>query len=85
MNIEAKEYKGFEIISQDDIPDCSSKGIYLRHKKTGLEVFHLFLELLQKIQKVQLILQNILFYVDLKNFLYEILLLTLKINHLKHI
>ena len=44
MNIEAKEYKGFEIISQDDIPDCSSKGIYLRHKKTGLEVFHLLNE-----------------------------------------
>lgn len=38
----AKEYKGFEILSQEDIPDCSSKGIYLRHKKTGLEVFHLF-------------------------------------------
>lgn len=44
MNIDAKEYKGFEIISQDDIPDCSSKGIYLRHKKTGLEVFHLLNE-----------------------------------------
>ncbi|MCR5614400.1 insulinase family protein [Treponema sp.] len=34
-------YKGFELIRETDIPDCSSKGIYLRHKKTGLEVFHL--------------------------------------------
>ena len=34
-------YKNFEIISITDIPDCSAKGIYLRHTKTGLEVFHL--------------------------------------------
>ena len=36
-----KEYKGFEVISEHQIPDCASQGIYLRHKKTGLEVFHL--------------------------------------------
>lgn len=36
-----KSYKGFELISETEIPDCSSTGIYLRHKKTGLEVFHL--------------------------------------------
>ncbi len=36
-----KNYKGFELISETEIPDCSSTGIYLRHKKTGLEVFHL--------------------------------------------
>lgn len=41
MDFNTKEYKGFELISYEDIPDCSSKGIYLRHKKTGLEVFHL--------------------------------------------
>lgn len=34
-------YKGFDLISETQIPDCSSKGIYLRHRKTGLEVFHL--------------------------------------------
>lgn len=34
-------YKGFELINETEIPDCSSTGIYLRHKKTGLEVFHL--------------------------------------------
>lgn len=36
-----KSYKGFDLISETEIPDCSSTGIYLRHKKTGLEVFHL--------------------------------------------
>lgn len=34
-------YKGFELISIKDVPDCASTGIYLRHKETGLEVFHL--------------------------------------------
>lgn len=37
----SKSYKGFDLISVQDIPDCSSKGIYLRHRKTGLEVYHL--------------------------------------------
>ena len=37
----SKTYKGFDLISVQDIPDCSSKGIYLRHRKSGLEVFHL--------------------------------------------
>ena len=37
----SKSYKGFDLISVKDIPDCSSKGIYLRHRKSGLEVFHL--------------------------------------------
>ena len=36
-----KSYKGFDLISVQDIPDCASKGIYLRHRKTGLEVYHL--------------------------------------------
>ena len=34
-------YKGFDLISISDIPDCESKGLYLRHRKTGLEIFHL--------------------------------------------
>lgn len=37
----SKSYKGFDLISVQDIPDCSSKGIYLRHRQSGLEVFHL--------------------------------------------
>ena len=36
-----KEYKGFELISIKEVPDCAGSGIYLRHKKTGLEIFHL--------------------------------------------
>ena len=35
-------YKGFDLISLSDISDYESKGIYVRHRKTGLEVFHLF-------------------------------------------
>jgi presequence protease len=34
-------YKGFDLISVTEVPDCESKGIYLRHRKTGLDVFHL--------------------------------------------
>jgi presequence protease len=34
-------YKGFDCISEKIIPDCESRSIYLRHLKTGLEVFHL--------------------------------------------
>lgn len=34
-------YKGFDLISETEVPDCSSIGVYLRHRKTGLEVFHL--------------------------------------------
>jgi len=37
----SKKYKGFEVLDITEIPDCESTGIYLRHKKTGLEVFHL--------------------------------------------
>lgn len=36
-----ESYKGFDLISETEIQDCSSTGIYLRHRKTGLEVFHL--------------------------------------------
>lgn len=34
-------YKDFELLSVKEIPDCKSIGIYLRHKKTGLDVYHL--------------------------------------------
>ena len=36
-----ESYKDFKLISKHKIPDCDSEGIYLRHEKTGLEVFHL--------------------------------------------
>lgn len=36
-----KDYKDFLLISIDDIPDYKAKGIYLRHKKTGLEIYHI--------------------------------------------
>ncbi len=34
-------YKGFEVIDSFDVSSYKSKAIFLRHKKTGLEVFHL--------------------------------------------
>lgn len=41
MQLDDKQYKGFDIISIEEINEISSVAIYLRHKKTGLEVFHL--------------------------------------------
>ncbi len=42
MSLEiGKSYKKFKVLSVHDIPDCASRGIYLRHEQTGLEVFHL--------------------------------------------
>ncbi len=35
-----KSYKDFVLISIDDLPDYKAKGVFLRHKKTGLEVYH---------------------------------------------
>ncbi|MCR5189359.1 MAG: insulinase family protein, partial [Treponema sp.] len=34
-------YKGFTLLSIDDIPDYKAKGLFLRHKRTGLEVYHI--------------------------------------------
>ena len=34
-------YKGFKVLEAIDIPFCESTGIWLRHEKSGLEVFHL--------------------------------------------
>ena len=34
-------YKGFKVIETVEVPDCASMGIFLRHQRTGLEVFHL--------------------------------------------
>lgn len=36
-----KEYEGFILLSIDDIPDYKTRGVFLRHKKTGLEVYHI--------------------------------------------
>ena len=36
-----KEYKGFILLKIEDVPDYKCKSVYLRHKRTGLEVFHL--------------------------------------------
>ncbi len=36
-----ESYKGFDLISVTDVPDNNAAGIYLRNRKTGLEVFHL--------------------------------------------
>ena len=36
-----KDYKGFILLSIDDLPDYKAKALYLRHKKTGLEVYHI--------------------------------------------
>ncbi|MBR7064703.1 MAG: insulinase family protein, partial [Treponema sp.] len=34
-------YKDFDLISECEIADCHSRAFYLRHKKTGLEIFQL--------------------------------------------
>ena len=36
-----KSYKDFVLISIDDLPDYKARGVYLRHKITGLEVYHI--------------------------------------------
>ena len=36
-----KEYKGFILLKIEDVPDYKCKSVFLRHKRTGLEVFHL--------------------------------------------
>ena len=36
-----KSYKDFELVNETKIPDCNSTALFFRHKKTGLEVFHL--------------------------------------------
>lgn len=40
-NTITNSYKGFELISVTQVPDNDSEGVYLRHRKTGIEVFHL--------------------------------------------
>ena len=39
-----KEYNGFILLSVDDLPDYKTKAVYLRHKTTGLEVYHVLAE-----------------------------------------
>ena len=36
-----KEYKSFILLNIEDVPDYKCKSDFLRHKRTGLEVFHL--------------------------------------------
>jgi len=36
-----KEYKGFILLSVDSLPDYKANAVYLRHKTTGLEVYHI--------------------------------------------
>ena len=36
-----KDYKGFILLNIEDVPDYKCKSVFLRHKRTGLEVFHL--------------------------------------------
>ena len=36
-----KEYKDFVLLSIDELPDYKARGVYLRHKITGLEVYHI--------------------------------------------
>ena len=36
-----KEYKGFVLLSIDELSDYKCRGVYLRHKRTGLEVYHM--------------------------------------------
>ena len=34
-------YKGFDVVDVVDIPDYSSVGIWVRHRATGMEIFHM--------------------------------------------
>ncbi|MCR4954026.1 MAG: insulinase family protein [Treponema sp.] len=36
-----KSYKDFILLAVDDLSDFKAKGVYLRHKRTGLEVYHI--------------------------------------------
>ena len=36
-----KDYNGFELLLVENLPDYDTKAVYLRHKKTGLEVYHI--------------------------------------------
>ncbi len=36
-----KSYKNFILLKIEDVPDYKCKSVFLRHKRTGLEVFHL--------------------------------------------
>lgn len=36
-----RDYRGFVLLSVDSLPDYNTKGVYLRHKETGLDVYHI--------------------------------------------
>ena len=44
MMTKGEQYRGFKVLDVVDVEDCEAKGIYLKHEKTGLEVFHLLNE-----------------------------------------
>lgn len=39
-----KDYNGFVLLLIDELQDYNAKGVYLRHKKTGLEIYHIIKE-----------------------------------------
>ena len=39
-----KCYKGFQLLTIDSLPDYKTKAVYLRHRLTGLEVYHILAE-----------------------------------------
>ena len=39
-----KCYKGFQLLAIDNLPDYKTKAVYLRHRRTGLEVYHILAE-----------------------------------------
>ena len=44
IKIKLKEneiYNGFKVLSISQIPDYDSVAVYLKHEKTGFEVFHI--------------------------------------------
>ena len=46
-NLELKEneiYNGFKVLEITQVPEYNSTGIFLRHEKTGLEIFHMLNE-----------------------------------------
>ena len=36
-----QNYKGFTVLDCKELPEYDALGIWLKHKKTGLEVFHM--------------------------------------------
>nr|MCR5063284.1 insulinase family protein [Treponema sp.] len=39
-----KEYNGFILLGIDELADYKTQAVFLRHKKTGLEIYHILKE-----------------------------------------